>query len=89
MNSHRLPKCSACTPCRRADLSTLAVPPVRYATVFVEVTPDRDAAGVGKPGPEGWSWSTADDLAEKIAQAIAILANEDVPAFVPLPVQVQ
>jgi hypothetical protein len=53
------------------------------------VTPDGDAAGVGQPAPEGWSWTPADDLADRIARAIAILDNEDVPAYVPLPVKVQ
>jgi hypothetical protein len=53
------------------------------------VTADGKAAGVGSPTPEGWSWKPADDLAGKITRAIAILDNEDVPAYVPLPVKVQ
>ena len=53
------------------------------------VTADKAAAGVGHPTSEGWQWEAADDLAGQIAQAIAILKNESVPAFVPLPVEIQ
>jgi hypothetical protein len=53
------------------------------------VTPDGNAAGVGQPTPEGWSWQPANELAGDIARAIAILNNEDVPAYVPLPVSFQ
>lgn len=53
------------------------------------VTPNGDAAGTGRPGPGGWSWSASNEMAQEIARAIAILQNEDVPAYVPLPVQVQ
>ena len=53
------------------------------------VTADGAAAGVGYPTQEGWQWKAADPLAAQITQAIAILKNESVPAYVPLPVEIQ
>jgi hypothetical protein len=53
------------------------------------VTPTGDAAGVGHPTPDGWKWTPANDLAPEISRAIAILQNEEVPAFVPLPVTIE
>jgi hypothetical protein len=53
------------------------------------VTAAGDAAGFGFPTPEGWTWTEADELAPRIAQAIAILKNEQVPAYVPLPVELR
>lgn len=53
------------------------------------VAPDGATAGTGVPGPEGWSWKAANELAGEIARTIAILQNEDVPAYVSLPVEVQ
>lgn len=53
------------------------------------VTTSGDAAGVGTPTPEGWMWKPADDLAPLISQAIAILRDEQVPDYVPLPVEIQ
>jgi hypothetical protein len=53
------------------------------------VTPNEEAAGVGRPTSEGWEWTPADELAGEIALAIAILQNEEVPAYVPLPVEIQ
>jgi hypothetical protein len=50
------------------------------------VTPNGDAAGVGRPGGDGrWEWTAADELAPEITRAIRILQNEEVPAYVPLP----
>jgi hypothetical protein len=46
-------------------------------------------AGVGRPGPDGWQWDAADNLAGPVAEAIAILKNEKPPAYVPLPVRIQ
>jgi len=48
-----------------------------------------DAAGVGRPTPEGWSWVRADDEAGAITRAIATLKNEREPAFVPLSIRVE
>jgi chromosome segregation ATPase len=53
------------------------------------VTSSGDAAGVGRPTAEGWEWAPANELAAEISRAIAILQNEDVPAYVPLPVEIQ
>jgi hypothetical protein len=47
------------------------------------------SAGVGRPTAEGWQWTAANDLAPQIARAIAILSNEQAPAYVPLPVEIQ
>jgi hypothetical protein len=53
------------------------------------VTSGGALAGVGRPSAEGWEWSQADELSGRIAQAIAILQAEQVPAFVPLPVEIR
>lgn len=53
------------------------------------VSPDGASAGYGRPGDAGWEWTPADDMAPQVARAIAILQNEDVPAFVPLPVDIR
>ena len=45
-------------------------------------------AGIGRPGPDGWLWEPANDAAEKVAEAVAILKNEKVAGFVPLPVTI-
>jgi predicted RNase H-like nuclease (RuvC/YqgF family) len=50
-------------------------------------TSDGRAAGVGAPSAEGWAWSPADASAAEITRAIAILKNEDVAAFVRLPIR--
>lgn len=53
------------------------------------VTPSGHAAGVGRPGAAGWEWLPADHLAPEVARAVAILKSEQVPAFVPLPVEIR
>ena len=49
---------------------------------------DGETAGIGTSGPNGWTWRTAPDAAGAIARAVAILNNEDVAAFVQLPLDV-
>jgi hypothetical protein len=46
-------------------------------------------AGVGHPSEDGWIWEPANDAAAEIAEAIAVLKNEKVASFIPLPVKVQ
>jgi hypothetical protein len=53
------------------------------------VSPNGDIAGIGQAGDEGWEWIQANELAGRISQAIAIIQNEAVPAFVPLPVEIR
>jgi hypothetical protein len=53
------------------------------------VTAKGDGAGIGRPSPNGWEWSPADDLAGNITRVIDILQNQEVPAFVPLPVEIR
>ena len=53
------------------------------------VSRDGSAAGFGRPGPDGWDWVPSDDLGPAVARTIAILQNEEVPAFVPLPVELR
>jgi len=50
---------------------------------------DGKVAGVGTAGPDGWSWQPANDAAPAVRAAIAILKNEQVAAFIGLPVQVR
>jgi hypothetical protein len=70
---------------KTAEVQTLYV----GLTQAYYVTPDGMAAGVGRPSPEGWVWTAANELASEISLAIDILQNEQVPAYVPLPVQIQ
>lgn len=53
------------------------------------VTADGQSAGIGTAGPEGWTWRPADEAAPRVAEAIAIMKDEKVAAFVPLPVRVE
>jgi Skp family chaperone for outer membrane proteins len=45
-------------------------------------------AGVGRPGPDGWTWTADDDLAPTILQVVEILEGKAQPKFVPLPVKI-
>lgn len=45
-------------------------------------------AGIGSPSPQGWVWKPANEAAVPIAQAIAILKNEQVASFVQLPIEI-
>jgi predicted nucleic acid-binding Zn-ribbon protein len=53
------------------------------------VSPKGDLAGTGHPTADGWKWEAANDLAPRIAHAIAILKNEKVAAYISLPVSIQ
>jgi FtsZ-binding cell division protein ZapB len=53
------------------------------------VSADKTAAGYGTVSGDGWIWTPANDAAEEVARAIAILKNEDVADFVLLPVRIQ
>lgn len=52
------------------------------------VNNNRDRAGVGRPGPNGWVWTPRNEAASSIAHVLKILENEQPAAFVPLPVEV-
>lgn len=49
---------------------------------------DGKTAGVGRRGPSGWTWLPAPEAAAGIARAVAILKNEEIAAFVQLPLDV-
>ena len=53
------------------------------------VTADGAGAGVGLPAEAGWEWTPQNELASEITRAIAILQNNEIPAYVPLPVKIQ
>ncbi len=46
-------------------------------------------AGVGRPSPEGWTWTPAPTIAPNVLTALEILQGKHSPAFVPLPVDIQ
>lgn len=46
-------------------------------------------AGYGTAGADGWVWTAADAIAPQVAQAIAILKNEQIASFVQLPVEIK
>lgn len=52
------------------------------------VSSSGQAAGIGFASADGWVWTPANDAAEEIAQAIAILKNEQVASFVRLPIRI-
>lgn len=52
------------------------------------VNGDQTLAGVGTPGPSGWTWQPANDAAPAIARAVKVFQNEEPAAYVPLPVRV-
>jgi hypothetical protein len=45
-------------------------------------------AGFGSAGPEGWTWTVANDMAPQVSKLVAILKNESPAEFVPLPLKV-
>jgi FtsZ-binding cell division protein ZapB len=53
------------------------------------VSGDGAVAGMGSVGSEGWEWTPANSAAQEIAKTIAILKNEEIAAFVQLPVEVR
>ena len=49
---------------------------------------DDTVAGVGTSTPGGWQWMPANDAAPAIAEAVAILNNEQVAGYIQVPVRV-
>ena len=45
-------------------------------------------AGFGTAGPEGWTWTVANEMAPQVSKLVAILKNESPAEFVPLPLKV-
>jgi len=46
-------------------------------------------AGIGRPGPDGWTWEPRNAIAGAVLLAIDIVQGKHSPAFVPLPVTIQ
>jgi len=46
-------------------------------------------AGIGKPTPDGWTWTPSKSIAGDVLMALDILQGKHSPAFVPLPVTIQ
>jgi hypothetical protein len=46
-------------------------------------------AGIGRPGPNGWTWQPSQAVANDVLTALEILQGKHTPAFVPLPTQIQ
>ena len=53
------------------------------------VSRNGSAAGIGTAAPDGWVWQPANAAAKQIANAIAILQNEQVASFVKLPIEIE
>lgn len=45
------------------------------------------AAGVGRPGKQGWQWQERPDLAEDIRKALAVERKDSPPQLIQLPIQ--
>lgn len=69
---------------RTAEVATvyLGIGQAYYATA------DGSAAGFGTASETGWEWIPADAAAPQILQAIAVLKNERVAAYVDVPVRI-
>ncbi|MFO0827657.1 MAG: DUF3450 family protein [Phycisphaerales bacterium] len=46
-------------------------------------------AGIGRPGPDGWTWEPSKAVASDVLTALDIIQGKHTPAFVPLPVKLQ
>jgi Protein of unknown function (DUF3450) len=46
-------------------------------------------AGIGRPGPEGWTWEPSKAVAPDVLMALEIIQGKQSPAFVPLPVKLK
>lgn len=53
------------------------------------VNPERGIAGVGRPGTNGWVWTSQPELVPDVQRAIAIYRNEQPAAYVRLPLAVR
>ena len=68
---------------------------VEVAAVYIGIgqayyaSANGSVAGTGTATDEGWVWKQNNEVAPKIADAIAILKNEKVASFVSLPVEIQ
>jgi hypothetical protein len=49
----------------------------------------RGEAGVGQPGPDGWKWRPAPEVAAEVGRVLEILQNKSSPKFIQLPVTIQ
>jgi Protein of unknown function (DUF3450) len=49
----------------------------------------RGEAGIGRPGPDGWTWEPSKTVAPDVLTALEIFQGKQSPAFVPLPVKLQ
>jgi FtsZ-binding cell division protein ZapB len=49
----------------------------------------RGEAGIGRPGPDGWTWEPSKTVAPDVLNALEIFQGKQSPAFVPLPVKLQ
>lgn len=43
--------------------------------------------GIGRPGPQGWTWEPSQAIANDVTTALEVLEGKHTPAFVPLPVK--
>ena len=60
---------------------------IGYACAYY-CTNKGDIAGIGHPTENGWKWEPNNAISTKVADAIAVLKNEKVAEFIPLPIHV-
>ena len=46
-------------------------------------------AGIGRPGPDGWTWEPSKSIAHDVSRSLEILQGKQSPAFVALPMRLQ
>lgn len=68
----------------RAEVQTLYI---GYACAYA-CNNNGDQAFVGYPGSDGWRWEQMNEIAPRVADAIAVFKNEKVAEFIPLPIKV-
>ncbi len=49
------------------------------------LSPDGERAGIGRPGEDGWDWTSRPGIAREIRRAFAVYDNEAAPEFSRLP----
>ena len=49
----------------------------------------RGEAAVGRPGPQGWTWTAVPAASDAITLSLEIMQSKAKPAFVPLPVELE
>lgn len=75
------------------EVRTLSGKPTEVKTVYLGLAQAyylsaKGEAGAGRPTPDGWVWTVANDLAPRILEVVEILEGKAQPKFISLPVKI-